>query len=174
MTEQMILYPVGFVRNEIKAPVFKSGENELSWEERLQKIKQQQKKLKTLTSELVVEDTFSGLLKGIDGFSHLLVLYWPHLNKPERRKLDQVRPMGCPDIPKQGIFATCSPARPNPVLITAVQLLEHYGNTLRVRGLDAVNGSPIIDIKPYASNYYRIDHPTVPGWMEWIQEELKP
>ncbi|MCA1785276.1 MAG: TrmO family methyltransferase [Desulfobacteraceae bacterium] len=69
-----------------------------------------------------------------------------------------------PPLPRQGIFATCSSARPNPVLVSAVPLLERHGNTLKARGLEAVDGSPVIDIKPYAASYYGAGNATVPEW----------
>ena len=50
--------------------------------------------------------------------------------------------------------------------------LEHQGNTLKVEGLEAVDGSPIIDIKPYSKHYYGAENPTVPDWMAQIQREL--
>jgi len=80
--------------------------------------------------------------------------------------------MGRKDIPRQGVFATCSPARPNPVLVTAVRLLERRGNILRVQGLEAVDGSPIVDIKPYNPRYYRVESPAVPEWMSNLQGEF--
>ncbi len=80
--------------------------------------------------------------------------------------------MGRKDLPRQGIFATCSPARPNPVLVSAVPLIKRSGNILLVKGLEAVDGSPIIDIKPYVHSYYGADSSTVPGWMKTIQQDL--
>lgn len=120
----------------------------------------------------MVDERLSGILDGIEGFSHILVLYWPHLVAPNRRNLLKLHPMGRKDIPRQGVFATCSPARPNPVLVTAVRLLERNGNVLRVQGLEAVDGSPIVDIKPYNPRYYRVESPVVPEWMTKLQREI--
>ena len=80
--------------------------------------------------------------------------------------------MGRKDLPLQGIFATCSPVRPNPVLVSAVRLLERTGNVLKVKGLDAVDGSPVIDIKPYVLPYYGVENSTVPEWMIKIHRDL--
>ncbi|MFO7751201.1 MAG: TrmO family methyltransferase [Desulfobacteraceae bacterium] len=74
-------------------------------------------------------------------------------------------------MPRQGIFATRSPARPNPVLISSVRLLERSGNVLRVQGLEALDQSPIIDIKPVTRHYEGIENPTVPDWIKEISEE---
>ncbi|MFC1642175.1 tRNA (N6-threonylcarbamoyladenosine(37)-N6)-methyltransferase TrmO [Myxococcota bacterium] len=132
-----------------------------------------QRQIRRAVSELVISPDLNGILDGIEGFSHILVLYWPHLLDPKRRSLLKVNPMGRKDLPKQGIFATCSPARPNPVLVSAVRLLEREGNILRVRGLEAVDGSPIIDIKPYSRHYCRIANPGVPEWMAKIRQKVR-
>lgn len=80
--------------------------------------------------------------------------------------------MGRKDLPVQGIFSTCSPARPNPVLVSAVPLLERKGNILKVKGLEAVDQSPVIDIKPYVKTYYWVENLSVPEWMITIHKEL--
>jgi tRNA (adenine37-N6)-methyltransferase len=91
----------------------------------------------------------------------------------EKRIVRRVHPMGRKDIPKQGVFATCSPARPNPVLVSAVQLVDRQGNILHVKGLDAVDGTPVIDIKPYVDSYHRVEKPSVPDWMRQLHAELE-
>jgi tRNA (Thr-GGU) A37 N-methylase len=80
--------------------------------------------------------------------------------------------MGRKDMPLVGVFSTCSPARPNPVLVSAVTLLARTGYTLRVEGLDAVNGSPVIDIKPYLPSYYSVRDAKLSGWMNRILAEI--
>lgn len=171
--ESLTLNPVGVVRSDIKKPMLRADEEGLSVEEREHKVKEHRRMLKTLISEIVVDPELIGILDGIEGYSHILVLYWPHLVPEARRGLRKVHPMGRKDIPAQGIFATCSPARPNPVLVTAVRLVERCDNVLKVQGFEAVDGSPVIDIKPYNPNYYRIEDPTVPDWMVKLQEELE-
>ena len=170
--DPIILRPVGVVRSEIKEPMLRAGNDGLTRQVQNEQEKEYHKKLKTLVSELVVDEGLSEILDGIEGFSHILVLYWPHLVPAKRRNLLKVHPMGRKDIPRQGIFATCSPARPNPVLVTAVRLLERRGNVLRVQGLEAVDGSPIVDIKPYNPRYYRVESPIVPEWMIKLQKEI--
>ena len=149
-----------------------AGSDGLTRQVQMQQERKYFKKLRTQVSELVVDEALSGILDGIEGFSHILVLYWPHLVPPSRRNLLKVHPRGRKDIPRQGVFATCSPARPNPVLVTAVRLLERKENVLHVEGLEAVNGSPIIDIKPYNPRYFRVESPVVPAWMRKLQSEL--
>ena len=170
---EMRISPIGLVRSDIKTPMLMAGDSDLELRERMEKIREYHHKVKEGLCELVVLPNLSELLDGIEGFSHVLVLYWPHLIDPERRKLRKVHPMGRKDLPRQGIFATCSPARPNPVLVSAVRLLERHENTLKVKGLEAVDGSPIIDIKPYVAPYYGAENPTVPQWMEQIHRELE-
>jgi tRNA-Thr(GGU) m(6)t(6)A37 methyltransferase TsaA len=168
----MSLTPIGVVRSPIKTPMLTVGESDLSLAERMDKIKVYHRQVSATVCELVVAPQWEELLDGIEGFSHVLVLYWPHLIDPERRKLRKVHPMGRKDLPLQGIFATCSPARPNPVLVSAVPLVAHEKNVLKVRGLEAVDGSPIIDIKPYSKNYLQVADLRMPAWMEQIHREL--
>jgi tRNA-Thr(GGU) m(6)t(6)A37 methyltransferase TsaA len=93
----------------------------------------------------VFEPYEPGLLD-IDTCSHLFVLYWQ--DKSDRKILQSKTPWG-PDV--HGVFATRSPNRPNPVGLCVVDLIERKGRYLEVKGLDALNGSPLIDIKPYAA-----------------------
>src|SRR5690606_1748912 len=96
-------------------------------------------------SEIVIDERLVALLDGIEEYSHLMVLYWAHKVPEEGRSLTRVHPMGRSEIPEVGIFSTCSPARPNPVLTTVVRLSRRRENVLEVAGLDAVDGSPVID-----------------------------
>lgn len=125
-----------------------------------------------VVSEIVIEEAFTGILDGIDAFSHVLVLYWAHGVSEEERSMVQAHPMGRKDLPLVGIFATRSPARPNPICATVVKLLERSGNLLRVQGLDAVDGSPLIDIKPYNPSYYPVGDVRLAPWLEQIHRDL--
>ena len=86
-------------------------------------------------------------LTDIEGFSHLYVIWVFH-------KSDHAELIGTPptDVRPHGVFATRAPYRPNPVGLTVVRLLGREGNRLRVRGVDMLDGTPILDIKPYLSN----------------------
>jgi tRNA-Thr(GGU) m(6)t(6)A37 methyltransferase TsaA len=169
----MVLAPVGVVRSPIKKPMLAANKEGLSLEDRMEKIKAYHHSVKESVCELVIDPRYAELLDGIEHFSHVLVLYWPHLIEPARRALKKVHPMGRKDLPQQGIFATCSPARPNPVLVSAVPLVQRAQNVLKVKGFEAVDGSPIIDLKPYSASYYRVDKPTVPAWLEQIHRDLE-
>ena len=123
-------------------------------------------------SEIVLDAQWEELLDGIEGYSHIMVLYWPHLLTPEQRQMRKVHPMGRKDIAQQGIFATRSPARPNPILVTVARLLERRGNVLVVQGLEAVDGSPVLDIKPHPGSFHAgSDTVVVPDWMAQLQAE---
>jgi tRNA (Thr-GGU) A37 N-methylase len=71
-------------------------------------------------------------------------------------------------MPLRGIFATRSPRRPNPIAITAVRLLERQGARLRVQGLDAYQGTPILDLKPYLRRGDLIPEAAMPAWLEQL------
>lgn len=97
-----------------------------------------------------IEARFEGALLGLEGFSHLVVLYWCDRNDtPERRRVLQVHPRKDPRNPLTGVFATHSPLRPNPLALTFCRNLGVTGRVIVVDRLDAFDGSPVIDIKPY-------------------------
>jgi tRNA-Thr(GGU) m(6)t(6)A37 methyltransferase TsaA len=89
---------------------------------------------------------YSEALEGIGQWSQLLVICWMHLAD---RDILAVHPKGNAKAPLTGVFGTRSPARPNPVAVYAVDLLSLEGNILYVKGIDAVDGTPVLDIKPH-------------------------
>lgn len=88
-------------------------------------------------------------LKDLEGFSHLWVISWFHLNGPRKKPL--VRPPRGGE--KRGVFATRAPHRPVPIGLSAVELLKIEGPVLYVRGLDLIDGTPVLDLKPYIPDY---------------------
>ncbi len=94
-----------------------------------------------------VKPEFAEALLLIEEQKHLLVLYWMHKLSEEKRQILQVHPQGDRTKALRGVFCVHSPMRPNPIGVTRVELIKVEGNTLFVRGLDASDGSPIIDIK---------------------------
>ncbi|MGQ9788800.1 MAG: tRNA (N6-threonylcarbamoyladenosine(37)-N6)-methyltransferase TrmO [Candidatus Hadarchaeaceae archaeon] len=169
----MELRAVGVVRSAIKTPMLQASESGIELQEQMNKMRDYLHQIRNSVCELVIFPEWTELLDGIEGFSHILVLYWAHLVAPERRNLRRVHPMGRKDLPVQGIFATCSPARPNPVLVSTVPLLEREGSVLKVKGLEAVDGSPVIDIKPYVQSSHGAENSIVPDWMVRIHRELE-
>lgn len=100
-------------------------------------------------AELVLEETVLQGLEGVRAGDKLFVLCWFHMAD---RKTLRVHPRGNRAIPKRGVFATRSPDRPNPIGLCLVDVLDIKGPVLKVRGLDAVDGTPIVDLKPYVSS----------------------
>lgn len=108
---------------------------------------------------------FCDALKGIDGFSHLIILYWLHLRDDEtERNVLQVVPRRHTRNVKVGVFACRSPSRPNPIGLCVVKLTKVEGCILTVKGLDALEGSPIVDIKPYIPRADSIPDAQGPEW----------
>lgn len=99
-------------------------------------------------------------LKDIDGFSHVILVYHFHLSKEMSLK---VKPFL--DDQTHGVFSTRAPNRPNPIGISVVQLVKIEGNILRVKDLDIVDGTPLLDIKPYIPEF-DIRDAKKKGWLE--------
>jgi tRNA-Thr(GGU) m(6)t(6)A37 methyltransferase TsaA len=123
---------------------------------------------KTAISEVVVATDLDDALDEIEGFSHIIVLCWLHEISPSERKVKKVHPRGNEELPLVGVLASRSPARPNPISITTVKLLGRNKNVLRVQGLDAVDGTPVLDIKPHIPRY---DSPTQAITPDWITKD---
>jgi len=100
-----------------------------------------------LTSRIVVGKEYSKGLDGIEEWSHIYVIFWMHKVTNEKKTL--VCAGSEDEMPTVGIFATRAPIRPNPVGLTLVELVGREGNVLVVKGLDALDGTPVLDIKPY-------------------------
>jgi len=101
-------------------------------------------------------------LEGLEGFSHIILIYHFHLIK---KPLLKVKPyMGDKLV---GIFATRAPPRPNPIGISVVRLLEIKGNILRVCDVDIVDGTPLLDIKPYVPAFNHREVESI-GWLEGV------
>jgi len=109
---------------------------------------------------------FCDALKGIDGFSHLIILYWIHLRDNEKeRSVLQVVPRGRANGVKVGVFACRSPSRPNPIGLCVVKLIKVEDCVLTVKGLDAFEGSPIIDVKPSIQRRDSVPNAYTPEWI---------
>lgn len=161
------LKSVGVTRNQSKAPGWDGNLSKLDWRERAARMRKQSESV----SELIIDAGLDGVLDGIDDFSHIMVIYWAHLVPAERRSTTRVHPMGNRKFPLVGVFATRSPVRPNSILTSVVRLIERRGNVLQVTGLDALDGSPILDIKPYQPCNEPKDI-KIPDWMKKIHCEF--
>jgi len=139
------LTPIGFVKNNITEP--KRGD----WE--------------AVTSEIIINEDLKQGLSRIDEFSHLIVIYWMHKLPPSQRSVIEVHPKGNQNLPLVGVFASRSPARPNPIGITTVKLMERRDNILKVTGLDAIDETPVLDIKLYIPDHDSASEIKTPGWL---------
>jgi len=108
---------------------------------------------------------FAEGLADLDGFSHIYIIY--HFHQAPAPKL-KVRPF-LQDV-ERGVFATRSPARPNPIGISVVELVRREGNVLYLDGLDVLDGTPLLDIKPYVGRFDRVET-TRNGWQDEVDEE---
>jgi tRNA-Thr(GGU) m(6)t(6)A37 methyltransferase TsaA len=116
---------------------------------------------------LEIYPEFAPGLKGLQDFSHLWVFSWFHENDtPEQRRTLQVHPRRDPANPLTGVFACRSPERPNLIGFTACRILRVQGNRVEVTGLDARDGSPILDLKPYIPEGDAIPEAVTPEWLK--------
>jgi tRNA (adenine37-N6)-methyltransferase len=137
---------IGFVQNEIVEPHRICAEN--------------------VISRVVILPKYSRALDGIESFSHIVVIFWLHLIRIKERSVLKVHPRNDVSNPLTGVFATHSPVRPNPIGVTTVELVERVSNELIVKGLDAINGTPVIDIKPFINEYPNIGSIRTPEWSD--------
>jgi tRNA-Thr(GGU) m(6)t(6)A37 methyltransferase TsaA len=109
---------------------------------------------------------YAGALGGLKGYSHIIVLFWVH------RARDWKMPKHHHKPPHVKVFATRMPVRPNPIGLSAVQLVSFSPQTgeVVVRGLDALDGTPVLDIKPYIPNFDSYADAQVP---QWVARHLK-
>ena len=117
-------------------------------------------------SQIILENELVEALDGIEEFSHIFVIFWLHKISKEQRQTLKVHPRGRRDMPLLGIFATRTMLRPNPIGLTLVELVRVEGRVLTVRGLDAIDGTPVLDIKPFDS-WDMTKTAKVPRW--WIR-----
>jgi tRNA-Thr(GGU) m(6)t(6)A37 methyltransferase TsaA len=146
--KQIIIYPIGYVRTEAKK----------------NKIKHDKK---NVHSTIVLKKELSDALDRLDEFSHLYVIFYMH--KVGGRLEMKVHPRGRLDLPLVGLFSSRTAHRPNPIGLTLVKLIKKVKNVLHISGLDAIDGTPILDIKPFDS----IDIVTkfsTPSWLDKIIE----
>ncbi len=127
---------------------------------------------KNVVSQIILDDQYLEALDGVEEFSHFFVLFWFDRLSNQDRKTRKVRPCGRTDMPLVGLFATRAPLRPNPIGLTVVKLLNKQGTTLTVQGLDAFDGTPILDIKPF-DNPDTIEDFKVADWWTKIKQEKR-
>lgn len=117
---------------------------------------------KNLITEIILDEQYAKGLDGIKDYSHVIIVYWMGQEKECHLKH---HPQGRSDVPYGGIFACRCPQRPNRVAISTVKLISRERNTIKVKGLDIVDGTPILDIKPYTPRYDYVRKAKVPKWV---------
>lgn len=107
------------------------------------------RKRRSIVSEVIIDPEYGEALDGVEYYSHLFVIFYLHKVPLKETSALKVHPRGRTDLEKVGVFATRSRNRPNRIGLAVVELLERRGNSLKVRALDALDGTPVLDIKPY-------------------------
>ena len=149
------LEPIGFVHNGIRK---KKREG---WE--------------SVVSEIALSPKYEEGLEGIEEYSHVLVLFWlSRVPSNARGRRLKIHPRSRRDLPRVGIFATRTQYRPNPIGLTQVRLLKRDKNILRVKGLDALNGTPVLDIKPISPRTEIPPKIRVPDWVHRLGDKRPP
>ena len=144
--EDITLKPIGFVKNNVKEPRRGNFDNEVS--------------------EIIVNEEFTDALNNIEDYSHVIIVYW--MDKVKKYVITH-KPQGNPEVPTVGIFSCRCPPRPNPIAITTVKLIGHERNKIKVKGLDILDGTPVIDIKPYWSKYDKVEDAVIPDWVDKLE-----
>jgi tRNA-Thr(GGU) m(6)t(6)A37 methyltransferase TsaA len=113
----------------------------------------------------IFDEWTAGLL-GLDGFSHIMVFFWFDQNdNADKRRVLQVHPRKDPRNPLTGVFATHSPQRPNLIGLTVCKIRSIRGGLIEIEDIDALDGSPVIDIKCYIPGSIRAEDVRLPEWV---------
>jgi tRNA-Thr(GGU) m(6)t(6)A37 methyltransferase TsaA len=146
---RITLEPIGLVRND-----FPQGEKPPTWQR--------------TSSRIEFAPQWTEALSGLDGFSHAIVLCYLHLTEG-RVSPTRIHPQGRPTMPLVGFFGTRTPARPNPISCTVVQLVKREGHILFVDNLDMYDGTPVLDIKPYITRGDCHPEAQEPDWIHQLR-----
>ncbi|MGN0477871.1 MAG: tRNA (N6-threonylcarbamoyladenosine(37)-N6)-methyltransferase TrmO [Hominenteromicrobium sp.] len=143
--QEIIMNPIGYVRNDVQ------NRKDVSWGEDL--------------SIIVLNEEYHSGLKGLEDFTHVIILYYLDKAAYRKEKHLQRRPQNREDMPLVGIFSQRGKDRPNQIGMTSVRIVSVDGAALTVKGLDAIDGTPVLDIKPYYPVYDKKDA-KVPEWVD--------
>jgi tRNA-Thr(GGU) m(6)t(6)A37 methyltransferase TsaA len=122
-------------------------------------------------SRVFLQPEYIGALSGLEDFSHAIIITYLHQAKYEKEKHLQRRPRGLESMPKVGIFSQRAKDRPNAIGVTTVKIITVGSDFIEVQGLDAINGTPVLDVKPYYPQYDKIDSPKTPEWVGRLMEK---
>jgi tRNA-Thr(GGU) m(6)t(6)A37 methyltransferase TsaA len=141
----VVIEPVGSVSNKVKKPMTRG------WE--------------SVDSTIHLRRGLGEALEGLKGHSHLIVVFWMHEVPDSARRRVTHHLHGDESLPIKGDLATRSQNRPNPIGVSVVELKGIEQESIRVRGLDAIDGTPVLDIKPYIPAYDALPDAKVPSWV---------
>jgi len=164
-----IIRPIGIVKSKADKEVLKYSNKDIKLD--FEVALSQGTDLKK--SEIIINKEYLDCLDGIEDFSHIIILFWTHKVPNNARQIKKVHPAGLKQMPIKGIFATRSPVRPNPICKTTVKLIERKGTTLIVEGLDAIDNTPVVDIKPHIPFYDSPLNVKLADWMYHLMQKLK-
>jgi len=132
----------------------------------LEQMPIQPKGAKEITAFLNIKREYAKGLKDLEGFSHIYLIY--HFHQTTRSELEVIPFM---DTQKRGVFATRSPLRPSHIGLSITELISIHDNIVTIKGIDVLNGTPLLDIKPYIPQFDRVREVKT-GWMNKNEEEV--
>ena len=132
----------------------------------LEKMPIQPKSAVGTLGRVVLDDEYVAGLQDLDGFSHIYLIYKFH----ECRKM-KLKVIPFMDVVERGVFSTRAPVRPNHIGLSIVRLQEVKGNTLIIEGVDILDGTPLLDIKPYVAKFDQVTS-SRDGWIKAGEEEI--
>ena len=127
----------------------------------------QPKGAKGIEGHVLINESFVEGLSDLDGFSHVYLIY--HFHAATRVEMKVIPFM---DKVERGIFSTRSTLRPNHIGLSIMELLEVEGNKVLLKGMDILDGTPVLDIKPYIANFDKVEK-SQSGWMQASPEDVK-
>jgi tRNA-Thr(GGU) m(6)t(6)A37 methyltransferase TsaA len=141
--EPVTYRPIAVVHNRVKAP------RPQGWQD--------------VRSDIFLREDLIESMEGLEGFSHVIVVF--HLDQVPESERRLRLPVGT-DARERGVFATRSQRRPNAIGVSVVPIVHRRQGVLRVTGLDAIDGTPVLDIKPYLPAFDAVPGAKVPGWAQ--------
>lgn len=122
----------------------------------------------SVESWIELRPEFAAGTAGLEAFSHAVVVFHMHAPDDDEAPTLMRRPRGRADMPLLGVFAQRGRMRPNPVGVTTAEVLAVEPGRVRVRGLDAIDGTPVLDLKPHVPAFDAPPAPRVPAWMDTL------
>jgi tRNA-Thr(GGU) m(6)t(6)A37 methyltransferase TsaA len=136
----------------------------------LEKMPVQPRGAKNTYATIEFKKEFQEGLKDLDGFSHLYLIYYFH--KVKEHKLSVI-PFNDNTNTPRGVFSTRTPMHPNSIGLSVVELVSVEDNIVTIKGVDILDGTPLLDIKPYIENFDKIEGKTKSGWMKSSSNDIE-